>query len=100
MAKRKYYRKGPVLLRGEMIPKETSDARLLNPEQDTDWLHQDPWRVMRIQTEFVEGFGTLAELGPAISVFGSARTAPDPVRRGQAPSRHAPLSCLDFARER
>ena len=32
---------------------------------------------MRIQTEFVEGFGTLAELGPAISVFGSARTAPD-----------------------
>ena len=32
---------------------------------------------MRIQTEFVEGFGTLAELGPAISVFGSARTARD-----------------------
>ena len=74
MAKRKYYRKGPVLLRGEMIPKETSDARLLNPEQDTDWLHQDPWRVMRIQAEFVEGFGALADLGPAVSVFGSART--------------------------
>jgi hypothetical protein len=33
--------------------------------------------VLRIQAEFVEGFGTLAELGPAVSVFGSARTAPD-----------------------
>ncbi|SDB80054.1 hypothetical protein GA0111570_101328 [Raineyella antarctica] len=32
---------------------------------------------MRIQSEFVEGFGTLAELGPAVSVFGSARTRPD-----------------------
>jgi hypothetical protein len=33
--------------------------------------------VLRIQAEFVEGFGSLAELGPAISVFGSARTPPD-----------------------
>jgi uncharacterized protein (TIGR00730 family) len=40
----------------------------------------DPWRVLRIQSEFVDGFGALAELGPAIAVFGSARTAPgDPV---------------------
>ena len=38
-------------------------------------MHTDPWRVMRIQAEFVEGFGLLAELGPAVSVFGSARTA-------------------------
>ena len=38
-------------------------------------MHTDPWRVLRIQSEFVEGFGALAELGPAISVFGSARTA-------------------------
>jgi uncharacterized protein (TIGR00730 family) len=37
-------------------------------------VHGDPWRVLRIQSEFVEGFGALAELGPAISVFGSART--------------------------
>ena len=37
-------------------------------------MHTDPWRVLRIQSEFIEGFGTLAELGPAISVFGSART--------------------------
>ncbi len=37
-------------------------------------MHTDPWRVMRIQAEFVEGFGLLAELGVAVSVFGSART--------------------------
>jgi uncharacterized protein (TIGR00730 family) len=40
-------------------------------------VHTDPWRVLRIQSEFVEGFGALAELGPAVSVFGSARTTPD-----------------------
>ena len=39
--------------------------------------HTDFWRVLRIQAEFVEGFGALAELGPAISVFGSARTRPE-----------------------
>jgi uncharacterized protein (TIGR00730 family) len=40
-------------------------------------VHTDPWRVLRIQSEFIEGFGTLAELPPAISVFGSARTPAD-----------------------
>ncbi|GEL95698.1 TIGR00730 family Rossman fold protein [Cellulomonas composti] len=68
------YRQGPVLLRGGQIPTSTSDQRLLNRTDDTDWLHGDPWRVMRIQSEFVEGFGALAEVGPAVSVFGSART--------------------------
>lgn len=37
----------------------------------------DPWRVMRIQAEFVEGFGQLAELPQAVTVFGSARTPED-----------------------
>jgi len=71
------YRRGPVLLRGNQIPRTTTDQRLLAPDQETDWLHADPWRVMRIQSEFVEGFGALAELGQAVSVFGSARTKPD-----------------------
>lgn len=70
----KSYRRGPVLLRGDQIPKSTTDARLLAPDQDSSWVHSDPWRVMRIQAEFVEGFGALADLGPAVSVFGSART--------------------------
>ncbi|OLT53371.1 TIGR00730 family Rossman fold protein [Cellulosimicrobium sp. CUA-896] len=71
------YRKGPVLLRGSQIPRQTTDQRLLDSGQSADWVHSDPWRVMRIQSEFVEGFGALAELGPAVSVFGSARTGPD-----------------------
>ena len=77
MSSRQSYRKGPVVLRGTQIPTQTTDARLLSSDADADWLHADPWRVMRIQAEFVEGFGALAELGPAISVFGSARATPD-----------------------
>ena len=55
----------------------TTDQRLLDSRGPSDWVHTDPWRVLRIQAEFVEGFGALAELGPAIAVFGSARTQPD-----------------------
>jgi uncharacterized protein (TIGR00730 family) len=67
---------GPVTLRRGQVPRTTTDQRLLDSDQSADWLHTDPWRVMRIQSEFVEGFGALAEIGPAVSVFGSARTAP------------------------
>ena len=69
--------KGPVLLRRDQIPGSTTDQRLLDTRDAGDWVHTDPWRVMRITAEFVEGFGALAKLGPAISVFGSARTPPD-----------------------
>jgi uncharacterized protein (TIGR00730 family) len=68
------YRRGPVVMRGTQVPVTTTDQRLLDSHGTSDWLHTDPWRVMRIQAEFVEGFGALAELGPAVSVFGSART--------------------------
>jgi hypothetical protein len=53
----------------------TTDQALLDERGPTDWVHADPWRVLRIQSEFVEGFGGLAELGPAVTVFGSAREA-------------------------
>src|ERR1700712_4868896 len=52
----------------------TTDQRLLDSRGPTDWVHTDPWRVLRIQAEFIDGFGALAELGPATCVFGSART--------------------------
>ena len=64
------------MLRGRHIPQTTTDQRLLDRRGPADWVHTDPWRVMRIQAEFVEGFGLLAELGPAVSVFGSARVLP------------------------
>jgi uncharacterized protein (TIGR00730 family) len=44
---------------------------------DYDFRRTDPWRVMRIQGEFVDGFDTLADTGPCISFFGSARTEPE-----------------------
>ena len=67
---------GPVLRRGRQVRASTTDQRLLDSRGPSDWLHTDPWRVLRIQSEFVEGFGMLAELGKAITVFGSARTPP------------------------
>ncbi|WP_061299821.1 TIGR00730 family Rossman fold protein [Herbidospora cretacea] len=74
---RRERRQGPQLLRGEMVPDSTHDQRLLDRRGPADWLHMDPWRVLRIQAEFVEGFGSLAELPPSVTVFGSARTKPD-----------------------
>jgi uncharacterized protein (TIGR00730 family) len=73
---RRVRRQGPVTLRDKQIPATTTDQRLLDRRGQSDWVHTDPWRVMRIQAEFVEGFGLLAELGVAVSIFGSARTKP------------------------
>jgi uncharacterized protein (TIGR00730 family) len=70
--------KGPVVLRRERRNEATTtDQRLLDSRGPSDWVHTDPWRVMRIQAEFVEGFGMLAELPRAVTVFGSARTPRD-----------------------
>jgi uncharacterized protein (TIGR00730 family) len=72
--------KGPVVMRRSQVDGTTTDQRLLDSRGPTDWVHTDPWRVLRIQAEFVEGFGALAELGPAVACFGSARIRPgDPV---------------------
>jgi uncharacterized protein (TIGR00730 family) len=76
-AGRREKHKGPTILRGAQVDLSTTDQRLLDSRGPTDWVHTDPWRVLRIQSEFVEGFGALAELGPAIGVFGSARTHKD-----------------------
>jgi uncharacterized protein (TIGR00730 family) len=52
-------------------------------------LGTEAWRVLRIQSEFVDGFGLLADLGKAVSVFGSARTQPgsDEYRTGERVGR-------------
>jgi uncharacterized protein (TIGR00730 family) len=65
------------MLRGQAIPLTTTDQRLLDRRGPSDWVHTDPWRVLRIQAEFVEGFGLLAEVGMAVSVFGSSRAKRD-----------------------
>ena len=68
--------RGPAVLRRGQVQPGTTDQRLLDTRGPSDWVHTDPWRVLRIQAEFVEGFGLLAEIGKAVSVFGSARTPP------------------------
>ena len=52
----------------------TEDEALLQRPDPPDFLDSDPWRSLRILSEFVEGFDALAAVGPAVSVFGSART--------------------------
>ncbi|HEX9338692.1 MAG TPA: TIGR00730 family Rossman fold protein [Pseudonocardiaceae bacterium] len=70
--------RGPVVLRrSRLVEPTTTDQRLLDSRGLSDWVHTDPWRVLRIQAEFVEGFGALAEVPKAVTVFGSARTPRD-----------------------
>jgi uncharacterized protein (TIGR00730 family) len=67
-------------------PRPTEDEELLNREVPSiprarapelgAFTHTDPWRVLRIQSEFVYGINALAEVGAAVAVFGSARIAP------------------------
>jgi uncharacterized protein (TIGR00730 family) len=70
-----------------VIQRATEDEQLLNRPVPTTprakapelgaFTHTDPWRVLRIQGEFVHGFNTLAEVGASVAVFGSARIAHD-----------------------
>ncbi|MCW2706844.1 MAG: hypothetical protein JWM22_686, partial [Frankiales bacterium] len=88
---------GPVRRRGLQVRHSTTDQRLLDNRGPSDWVHTDPWRVMRIQSEFVEGFGMLAELGKAITVFGSARTRPDDPYYAKAEALGRKLSEAGYA---
>jgi uncharacterized protein (TIGR00730 family) len=54
-------------------PTMTEDRKLLEATGRPAFLDTDPWRALRILAEFVEGFDALAGLGPAITIFGSAR---------------------------
>jgi uncharacterized protein (TIGR00730 family) len=59
----------------------TEDEKLLQTGKPLgpapDFTRTDPWRVMRIMGEFIEGFDTLASVERGVTVFGSARTGPD-----------------------
>jgi uncharacterized protein (TIGR00730 family) len=58
-------------------PTQTADDRKLlmqRPYADPSFLESDAWRALRIMGEFIDGFDALARLGPAVSIFGSART--------------------------
>ena len=75
----------------------TEDERLLVRAVRPEFLDSDPWRALRILSEFVEGFDALAAVGPAVTVFGSARTEPDDPVYVQARDLGARLARAGFA---
>jgi hypothetical protein len=42
--------------------------------ESNHFIREDPWRIFRIMAEFVDSFQTMAQVGPAVTIFGSART--------------------------
>lgn len=71
----------PALNQAARLGRPTEDELLLKSTQrEPDaaaFIHSDPWRVLRIMGEFVQGFDMLAEVGKAVTFFGSARVAED-----------------------
>jgi uncharacterized protein (TIGR00730 family) len=89
--------RGPVTLRRDSIPPSTADERLLDSRLRHEWKTKDAWRALRILSEFVEGFDTLADLPQAVSVFGSARSKPDSPECGLAEQLGAALARAGYA---
>ena len=88
---------GPVVLRGRAVPRLTEDQRLLDPRVRDGWKTKDAWRALRILSEFVECFDTLADLPPAVSVFGSARSGADSPEAQLARRLGAALAAAGYA---
>lgn len=62
------------------LKKQEEEQRLYNKFKQKDWNEiktNDSWAVFKIMSELVNGFETMAKIGPCVSIFGSARTAPD-----------------------
>jgi len=51
--------------------------RAMNNSTHLTFIKEDPWRIFRIMAEFVDSFETLSQLGPAVTIFGSARMKPN-----------------------
>ena len=67
-------------LRDYIPPSVTEDQKLLRPggaSTTPDFTRTDPWRVLRITSELIEGFDTLAGITKGVTIFGSARVGPD-----------------------
>src|SRR5213076_3138522 len=89
-------RTGGIVRRG--VERQIEDRKLLErPQLPPEFLESDPWRVLRIQAEFVAGFDALATLGPAVTFFGSARVRPPDPMYDAARALSAELARRGFA---
>ena len=78
-------RSGRIIMRHDAAqrigkPMATEDEKFLERRpvsERPEFVDSDPWRALRILSEFVEGFDALAAVGPAVTIFGSARAGPD-----------------------
>src|SRR5213596_2155620 len=86
-----------IVLRGSAVRDTTADQRLLDSRGRADWKTRDAWRALRILSEFVEGFDTLADLPRAVSVFGSARSKPGSVECEMAERLGSALARAGYA---
>jgi uncharacterized protein (TIGR00730 family) len=92
-------RRGAVVVRrASSVDKRTEDLKLLRSAGPAiSFQETDTWRTLRIMGEFVEGFDALAEIGPAVSIFGSARVGRRNRYYGAARRLAAALSKEGFA---
>ena len=92
-------RRGAVVVR-DTTPGErgTEDQKLLRSrEPEPGFQETDTWRILRIMGEFVEGFDALADVGPAVAIFGSARVGRRNRYYGAARRLSAALAKQGFA---
>jgi uncharacterized protein (TIGR00730 family) len=80
-------------------PPVTEDEKLLTgpPTDPADFTRQDTWRVMRIMSEFIEGFDNLASVTKGVTIFGSARTTPEDPQYALAQETARLLAAQGFA---
>jgi uncharacterized protein (TIGR00730 family) len=75
----------------------TEDERLFAPRHRPAFVDSDPWRALRIMSEFVEGFDALAGIGKAVTIFGSARSHEDDPYYAKARELASLLAAEGFA---
>jgi uncharacterized protein (TIGR00730 family) len=78
-------------------PSAQAEKELLKHEAHREPMHSESWRVLRIQSELVDGFENLRDLGPAVTIFGSARTPVEHPMYKQAEKVGKLLSQAGFA---
>ena len=85
-------------IRDYITPAITEDEKLLRGQiVGPDFTRTDPWRVLRIMSEFIEGFDTLANIDKGVTVFGSARIGPDDAAYAAAEETSRLLAQAGFA---